>query len=107
MYTGVAAPLRSVSTFWIFAEVAWLVALRSLPCHWGSSYLAGTMPSTPPHTQHFSPGLLTNISFPSPVRSHPQATNKGHKVHLRKMCCEVCLSIYAFKHLGNSYPPCP
>ena len=25
----------------IGAEVAWLVALRSLPCHMGTSYLAG------------------------------------------------------------------
>ena len=36
-------PPRDVhSLFWdpIGAEVAWLVALRSLPCHMASSYLA-------------------------------------------------------------------
>ena len=36
-------PSRDVHSLFlgpIGAEVAWLVALRSLPCHMGSSYLA-------------------------------------------------------------------
>ena len=42
MATGVRTGLNVHSLFLgpIGAEVAWLVALRSLPCHMGTSYLA-------------------------------------------------------------------